>query len=67
MDIEYEIVREGYELFGNDPPCEVFVPWTPYHNKEYPLVLEGPEEDDSWWRSKEYEEYLANDPQYDCW
>ena len=40
MDIEYEIAREGYELFKDDPIDEVWIPWTPDPNKEYPLVLD---------------------------
>ena len=43
MDIEYEIAKEGYELFYDEPPCDPWIPWSPDPNEVYPLVLENPD------------------------
>lgn len=40
MDIEYEIAREGCELFKDDPIDDVWIPWEPDHSEKYPLVLD---------------------------
>jgi len=40
MDIEYDIMLEGYELFHDEEYCESdLIPWKPDPNEVYPIVL----------------------------